>query len=120
MRSPVLRDSISLISIMPHMHLLGQSFKAYAITPNGEIINLVNVPKWDFNWQTTYTFKQLTPLPKGSVIYAQGVYDNTIDNPLNPHHPPKMIQYGWGSKDEMMNLVIYYVSYKNGDEKVLL
>ncbi len=120
MRSPVLRDSISLISIMPHMHLLGQSFKAYAITPNGEIINLVNVPQWDFNWQTTYTFKQLTPLPKGSVIYAQGVYDNTIDNPLNPHHPPKVIQYGWGSKDEMMNLVIYYVSYKNGDEKVLL
>lgn len=120
MRSPVLSDSISLISIMPHMHLLGQSFKAYAITPNGDIIALVNVPQWDFNWQTTYTFRQLTPLPKGSVIYAQAVYDNTIDNPLNPHHPPKMIQYGWGSKDEMMNLVIYYVPYQNGDEQIQL
>lgn len=120
MRSAILKDSISLISVMPHMHLLGQSFKTYAITPNGTIIPLVNVPKWDFNWQTTYTFKNLTLLPKGTVIYAQGVYDNTINNPLNPHNPPKTIRYGWGSKDEMMNLVIYYVNYKKGDEEIIL
>jgi hypothetical protein len=118
MRSAVLKDSISLISIMPHMHLLGQSFKSYAITPNGEVIPLVNVPKWDFNWQTTYTFNKFILLPKGSVIYGQAVYDNTINNPLNPNNPAKLVKYGWGSKDEMMNLVIYYVQYQKGDEHI--
>ena len=118
MRSAVLKDSISLISIMPHMHLLGQSFKSYAITPNGDVIPLVNVPKWDFNWQTTYTFNKFILLPKGTVIYGQAVYDNTINNPLNPNNPAKLVKYGWGSKDEMMNLVIYYVQYQKGDEHI--
>jgi hypothetical protein len=118
MRSPQLQDSISLISIMPHMHLLGKTFKSYAITPDGNILPLVNVPHWDFNWQTTYQFSKFTLLPKGTVIYAEATYDNTNDNPLNPYKPARTVGYGWGSKDEMMNLVLYYVKYKKGDELI--
>ena len=118
MRSPVLQDSISLISIMPHMHLLGKTFKSYAITPDGNIIPLVHVPSWDFNWQTTYQFTKFTLLPKGSVIYAEATYDNTNENPLNPYKPARTVGYGWGSKDEMMNLILYYVKYRQGDELI--
>ena len=118
MRSPILQDSISLISIMPHMHLLGKSFKSYAITPDGNILPLVNVPSWDFNWQTTYQFTKFTLLPKGSVIYAEATYDNTNENPLNPYKPARTVGYGWGSKDEMMNLILYYVKYRQGDELI--
>jgi hypothetical protein len=118
MRSPVLQDSISLISIMPHMHLLGKTFKSYAITPDGNIIPLVHVPSWDFNWQTTYQFTKFTLLPKGSVIYAEATYDNTNENPLNPYKPARIVGYGWGSKDEMMNLILYYVKYRQGDELI--
>ncbi len=118
MRSPVLQDSISLISIMPHMHLLGKTFKSYAITPDGHIIPLVHVPSWDFNWQTTYQFTKFTLLPKGSVIYAEATYDNTNENPLNPYKPARTVGYGWGSKDEMMNLILYYVKYRQGDELI--
>lgn len=120
MRSPILQDSISLISIMPHMHLLGKSFKSYAITPDGSIIPLVQVPNWDFNWQTTYQFTSLKLLPKGTVIYAEATYDNTNENALNPYKPARKVGYGWGSKDEMMNLVMYYVRYRQGDELVEL
>jgi hypothetical protein len=118
MRSPILQDSISLISIMPHMHLLGKSFKSYAITPNGIILPLVHVPSWDFNWQTTYQFTKFTVLPKGTVIYAEASYDNTNENPLNPYKPARTVGYGWGSKDEMMNLILYYVKYRQGDELI--
>jgi hypothetical protein len=118
MRSPILQDSISLISIMPHMHLLGKSFKSYAITPDGTIVPLVNIPSWDFNWQTTYQFKKFTVLPKGTVIYAEATYDNTNENPLNPYKPARTVGYGWGSKDEMMNLILYYVKYRQGDELI--
>lgn len=120
MRSPILQDSISLISIMPHMHLLGKSFKSYAITPDGNILPLVHVPSWDFNWQTTYQFTKFTVLPKGTVIYAEATYDNTNENPLNPYKPARTVGYGWGSKDEMMNLILYYVKYRQGDELIAL
>jgi hypothetical protein len=120
MRSPQLQDSISLISIMPHMHLLGKTFKSYAITPDGAVLPLIHVPNWDFNWQTTYQYSKFMLLPKGTVIYAEATYDNTNENPLNPFKPARTVGYGWGSKDEMMNLVIYYVKYRKGDEFIAL
>lgn len=120
MRSEMIEEDFSLISIMPHMHLLGKRFKAFAVTPGGDLIPLINIPDWDFNWQMTYTFKNYIYVPKGSVIYAEAQYDNTQQNPRNPTHPPKDVGYGWGTKDEMMNLVIYYVKYKAGDEKIEL
>jgi len=120
MRSAQIEEDISLISIMPHMHLLGKRFKAFAVSPAGDVIPLVNIPDWDFNWQMTYTFKNYIHVPKGSVIYAEAQYDNTQQNPRNPTRPPKDVGYGWGTKDEMMNLVIYYVKYMVGDEKIEL
>ena len=120
MRTAPLEEDVSFISIMPHMHLLGKRFKAFAITPQGEVIPLVNIPDWDFNWQMTYVFKKFLKVPKGSVIYAEGQYDNTRNNPRNPNNPPIDVTYGWGTKDEMMNLVIYYVKYQEGDENTPL
>lgn len=120
MRSPMAPADISLINVLPHMHLLGKSFKAYAITPAGKIIPLIHIPDWKFNWQMTYAFKKLIKLPKGSVVYAEAVYDNTADNPRNPHFPPKEVTYGWGTFNEMCNLVFEYLDYQAGDEKLNL
>ena len=120
MRSSLIEEDISLISIMPHMHLLGKRFKAFAISPSGDLIPLVNIPDWDFNWQMTYTFQKYIHVPKGSVIYAEAQYDNTKANPRNPNYPPQDVGYGWGTKDEMMNLVLYYVQYRAGDENKAL
>lgn len=115
-RSPVIPIDISLISITPHMHLLGKNFKSYAITPDGDLINLINIPSWDFNWQMTYQFEKMIKIPRGSVIYAEADYDNTLDNSRNPHRPLKDVEYGWGTKDEMMNLIFQYLDYQKGDE----
>lgn len=109
MRSPLTPVRFRLLSVLPHMHKLGKSFKAYAITPAGDLVPLVKIDRWDFNWQTTYQFEQPLDLPKGSVIYAEGVYDNTVGNPENPNFPPKDVTYGWGTNNEMMNLIIEYV-----------
>jgi hypothetical protein len=104
-----LPDTIRLLSVLPHMHRLGQSVKAFAITPNGDAINLINILNWDYNWQLTYFFRETLVLPKGSTIIAEAHYDNTDQNPLNPNRPVKTVGYGWNSTDEMMNLVFYYV-----------
>jgi hypothetical protein len=109
---------MSLISVMPHMHLIGKTFRAFVITPDGEVINLVKIDNWDFNWQMTYQFKKLLKVPAGSTFIVEGTYDNTAENPENPNSPPNDIGYGWGTKDEMFNLVLYYLAYNVGDEDI--
>lgn len=104
-----LPDTIRLLSVLPHMHWLGQSVRAFAITPAGEAINLVSIPDWDYRWQLTYFFRKPLVLPKGSTIIAEAHYDNTDQNPLNPNHPAQTVGYGWSSTNEMMNLVFYYI-----------
>lgn len=115
-RSPMIPYDIALISVTPHMHLLGKNFKAFAITPEGDLINLIHIPKWDFNWQMTYQFEKMIKIPKGSVIYSEAEYDNTLNNRRNPNNPSKNIEYGWGTKDEMMNLIFQYLDYQKGDD----
>lgn len=112
-------DDISLISIVPHMHLIGKSFWAYAIKPGGDTIPLIRINNWDFRWQYFYKFKQLLKIPRGTTIYVEGVYDNTAKNPNNPFSPPREIRERNGSMkttDEMFQLIVTYVPYEPGDE----
>lgn len=108
--------TVSLVSVLPHMHLIGKRFRAFAITPTGEVVNLVKIDNWDFNWQMTYQFKTLLKIPAGSTFIVEATYDNSAGNPENPYSPPRDITYGWGTNDEMMNLVLYYLDYQAGDE----
>jgi hypothetical protein len=118
-----IEKDISLLTVIPHMHLIGKSFKAYAIPPQGDTIPLVRINKWDFRWQYFYTFKKMLKIPAGSRIVAEGVYDNTAQNPNNPYSPPRQIMERNGSMrttDEMFQLICVYVNYKAGDENISL
>jgi hypothetical protein len=119
----VVDQDISLLTMNPHMHLLGKSFEAFAATPDGKTIPLVKIPKWDFRWQYFYTFPKMVKIPKGSTIAAIGIFDNTANNPNNPNSPPKKVIGTNGSMrvtDEMFQLIIKYVPYQTGDENVSL
>jgi hypothetical protein len=117
----IIPNDISLVTINPHMHLLGKSFKAYAVIPKGDTIPLIHIPNWDFNWQYFYTFPKLLKIPKGSLMIAEGVYDNTVRNLLNPFTPPQLVSDNKGSMkttDEMFQFIVSYVPYKEGDENI--
>ncbi len=110
---------ISILTINPHMHLLGTSFWAYGIQPNGDTIRLIKIPKWDFRWQYYYTFPTMLKIPKGTTLYAHGTYDNTAGNPNNPFSPPRKINTPEGymkTTDEMFQLIVTYLPYQPGDE----
>ena len=47
----------TLTGIMPHMHLIGKSIKAYCVTPTNDTIHLIDIPEWDFHWQYFYQFQ---------------------------------------------------------------
>jgi hypothetical protein len=117
-------QDVSLLTINPHMHLIGRSFKAWAVTPTGDTIPLISIPKWDFRWQYFYTFRNMLKIPKGSVIHAEGVYDNTNNNPNNPYDPPKTVvepvNRDMKTTDEMFQFIITYLPYQAGDENISL
>ena len=116
-------ETISMVTVVPHMHLLGKYFQAYAITPANDTIPIIRIKNWDFRWQYAYTFPQLLPIPAGSLIKAEGVFDNTEKNANNPFFPPQLIMERNGSMrttDEMFQLIFTYVNYQNGDEKISL
>jgi hypothetical protein len=117
-----LPKTISVLTVNPHMHLLGKSFLAYAVIPAGDTIPLVRIRQWNFRWQYAYTFPRLLPLPQSSVIHVYGTFDNTVNNPDQPHRPPRAIT-GTDSPfmrttDEMFQLFVNYVDWRAGDEKV--
>ncbi|MBX7182323.1 MAG: hypothetical protein K1X82_09435 [Bacteroidia bacterium] len=114
----VIKEKISAFSLLVHAHHLAQSMLAYVVTPAKDTIPLLHIPKWDFNWQFIYKFKKFEIIPSGSVIHYFVTYDNTSQNPENPHVPPKDTHYSFEADQEMMELFLYHVPYQEGDEKL--
>ncbi|MCZ4409206.1 hypothetical protein O3Q51_10315 [Cryomorphaceae bacterium 1068] len=119
-----LPDTISVLTVNPHMHLLGREFTAYAYSEDkSDTIPLIRIPEWDFRWQYFYTYEKVQVLPKGYTIQVVAVFDNTIDNPFNPNIPPKTLsEAGKNMKttDEMFQFFINYIPYQKGDEGIEL
>lgn len=120
-----LQSDISILSVNPHMHLLGKTFLAYATGPAGDTIPLIRINKWDFRWQYYYTYPHPVKIPKGYTIRVSGTFDNTDQNPFNPFHPPRQIEQGEGNEsmrttEEMFQFIFTYMPYKKGDENISL
>jgi hypothetical protein len=92
-----LLDDAKLVSLQPHMHLRGKAYKIELESPK---TTLLNVPAYDFNWQTTYFLKDPLPLKKGTVISCTAWFDNSPNNRFNPD-PTKTITWGDQSWEEM-------------------
>jgi len=89
------------LSVSPHAHYLGKEFKATATLPDGSTKPMLWIQDWDFNWQDRYYYKEPVQLPKGTVIDVTITYDNSAENPRNPCKPPRRVQWGMQSTDEM-------------------
>jgi hypothetical protein len=110
----------TLTGIMPHMHLIGKSIKAYCVTPTNDTIHLIDIPEWDFHWQYFYQFQKPILLPAGSVVYGQAIYDNTTNNPYNPNNPPQDVSVGEGTEDEMFLIYMNLSTYLPGDTNIVI
>jgi hypothetical protein len=115
-QSTPLPANISVLSVFPHMHMVGKSIKAFGIKPNGDTLKLANIPQWDFHWQDFYFFKNIVFAPTGTVIKGEGVYDNTTANPENPNSPPITVTAGLNTSDEMFLVYFHYMLHQTGDE----
>ena len=90
-----------LLSLFPHMHLRGKGFEYMTAAPGGRVDVLLKVNNFDFHWQLNYKLAQPMPLAAGTRLIADGYFDNSVNNPLNPD-PTAEVHYGEQSWDEMM------------------
>jgi hypothetical protein len=92
---------------MPHMHTRGAGFRYEVTYPDGKGEVLLDIPRYDFNWQLRYELKQPKLIPKGSTLKITAAFDNSTGNKANPD-PTKLVKWGSQTVDEMM---IGYVEY---------
>ncbi|MES2679886.1 MAG: T9SS type A sorting domain-containing protein, partial [Bacteroidota bacterium] len=112
----------TLLSVAPHMHLIGKSMKVFAIdnTPTKDTIPFINIPNWDFKWQGVYNFRNPIKVAVGSTLVALSAYDNTANNPSNPSNPPVTVHQGESTTDEMMLVFFAFTAYLPGDENIVV
>jgi hypothetical protein len=96
-----INQDVTLWSMLPHTHVRGKKWLYEATYPDGRQEIILSVPKYDFNWQTDYVFKEPLKLPKGTTLHATAWYDNSAANKSNPD-PTKDVWWGDQTWEEMM------------------
>ncbi|MBL8190539.1 MAG: thiol-disulfide isomerase [Acidobacteria bacterium] len=94
-------EDVHIHMFMPHMHVRGKDFQYKLVYPDGKEKILLNVPKYDFNWQLTYFVKEPIAVPKGSRIECIAHHDNSANNKFNPD-PSITVRWGDQTWEEMM------------------
>ncbi|MCA8986022.1 MAG: redoxin domain-containing protein [Planctomycetaceae bacterium] len=100
-RSPRAQADVQLLTMMPHMHLRGKSFKYQVELPGKEPETILSIPRYDFNWQTSYRLIEPMLLPAGARMYCTAHFDNSSGNAYNPD-PSQSVKWGDQTWEEMM------------------
>jgi peroxiredoxin len=101
-----------LYSLLPHMHLRGKSFRFEAAYPDGRREVLLDVPRYEFEWQNVYVLSEAKLMPEGTILHCLARYDNSADNLSNPD-PTKTVTWGEQTRDEML---VGYVEVSLADQ----
>jgi len=108
---------MNVMAYMAHMHVRGKAFKFEVSPPGGQSEVLLDIPRYDFNWQLRYDYTQPKFLPRGSKVKITAVFDNSEGNPANPD-PTKNVRWGPQTHDEMMIGYFEYYTPHKGDVAV--
>ena len=97
----VMEEDRLIYALAPHMHLRGKSFRFTAVFPDRRKEILLDVPRYDFNWQNVYRLAEPKVLPAGTNLDCLASFDNSENNLLNPD-PSSQVHWGDQTWDEMM------------------
>ncbi|MBX7168662.1 MAG: redoxin domain-containing protein [Pirellulales bacterium] len=114
--SVTLPTDVTLISLLPHLHLVGKEFKITATLPDRSEQSLMWIKDWDFYWQDNYVYEKPLTLPAGTQIDVLARYDNSSANPSNPSTPPARVLFGNESDDEMCFGLFQVVAQSERDQ----
>jgi tetratricopeptide (TPR) repeat protein len=115
----VLPVDVDVQAVQPHAHYRAREVKGTATLPDGTSKPLIYIKDWDYRWQHVYRYVTPLALPKGTRVDLQYVFDNSADNPRNPHQPPQPVHWGQRSTDEMGDLWVQMLTRTDRDLGVL-
>lgn len=108
-----------ILSLMPHMHVRGAACR-YDLIRNDKRTTLLDIPRYDFNWQLAYDYRSHLDVGPGDKIEFTAWYDNSPQNPNNPD-PTKTVRWGLQTADEMhLGYMEYYYPNQVPGEPVRL
>ncbi|MDX2261498.1 MAG: cytochrome c [Gemmatimonadales bacterium] len=102
-----INETITVYGLFPHTHVRGTRWRYTMEKPDGTSEEILDVPRYDFNWQTYYIFAKPLVVPAGARIVSKAWYDNSASNPDNPD-PTKDVRWGDQSWEEMQYTGILY------------
>jgi peroxiredoxin len=105
-----------LLSLLPHMHLRGKSMKFVAEYPDGRREVILDVPRYEFDWQNLYVLDQPKPMPEGTILHTEARFDNSAENPNNPD-ARRAVTFGEQTWDEMH---VGYLNFAIADQDLAL
>ena len=98
---------VKIWGMLPHTHLRGTRWQYTLTKPDGTKEVILDVPKYDFNWQTFYMYAKPLEIAPGSKIDAMAWYDNSTSNKSNPD-PKAEVKWGDQTWEEMQYTGIIY------------
>ena len=116
--SIVIENDAHIYSYLPHMHFRGKRMRFYADYPDGTNEELINIAKYNYNWQLSYTYEKPKFVPGGTKITAVAAWDNSAQNPANPN-PDRNVDWGNESWDEMFFGAVNWKDVDQGGEDSL-
>ena len=100
---------VKVMGYIPHMHVRGVAARYELTDPAGQTTTILDVPRYDFNWQLPYMYREPRDVKAGSRMRFTGWFDNSENNPHNPD-PTKTVRFGDQTDDEMLiGYVFYYI-----------
>ncbi len=93
-------EPVKIWGLLPHTHLRGTRWKYTLTQPDGSSETVLDVPHYDFNWQTYYFFSKPLDLVAGAKLQGTAWYDNSAGNKSNPD-PNKDVKWGDQTWEEM-------------------
>jgi hypothetical protein len=93
-------EPVRIWGLLPHTHLRGTRWQYKLEKPDGTSAVILDVPRYDFNWQTYYLFATPLEIPAGGKILSTAWYDNSASNRHNPD-ATKDVKWGDQTWEEM-------------------
>jgi tetratricopeptide (TPR) repeat protein/mono/diheme cytochrome c family protein len=115
----VLPVDVTAEAVQPHAHYRAREVRGTATLPDGTTMPLIYIKDWDYRWQHVYRYVTPLVLPKGTTLSMRYVFDNSAENPRNPHQPPHPVHWGQQSTDEMGDLWVQMLTRNEKDLQLL-
>lgn len=98
----IFEEDTEFLMFMPHTHLRGSAAKYTAFYPDGTSEVLLDVPHYDYNWQTGYDYGDYKLIPKGTRVEWEVYYDNSPEAAEKGRfNSERAIRFGGPTTEEM-------------------